>query len=238
MGSFRGFLGRHRALEILAFVVLYKLSDQLTQALTRPFLVQMGFDDFDVGEIASIIGQVATILGAFLGGVLTPVLGLGRAFWVFGFLQLFSNLGYAVLAEVGPNRPHHVRRQGFRTPFFGSRDRGFGVLLLRLTEKRFSATQYGLLSSLFTIPRILAGPVAGVAADALGWRDFFIATVFAGLPGLLMLARFVPWNARELRFEVASPSTKAPLSGSGPSGRVPSWRPRNGGSEPASPWRP
>jgi PAT family beta-lactamase induction signal transducer AmpG len=87
----------------------------------------------------------------------------------------------------------------------------FGVLLLRLTEKRFSATQYALLSTLFTIPRILAGPVAGVSADAFGWRDFFIATVFVGLPGLVMLARFVPWSAREVRFEVAAPSTKPAL---------------------------
>jgi PAT family beta-lactamase induction signal transducer AmpG len=211
-GPFVGFLGKHRAFEILAFVVLYKLSDQLTQSLTRPFLVQVGFDDFDVGVATATIGQSSAVLGAFLGGVLTQNLGLGRALWIFGFLQLFSNLGYALVAQVGVNRPLMYAAQGFEYLSSGLGTGAFGVLLLRLTEKRFSATQYALLSSLFTVPRILAGPVAGVSADAFGWRNFFIATVFVGFPGLLMLARFVPFRARELRFEVAPASAKPPLT--------------------------
>jgi len=211
-GPFVGFLARHRALEILAFVVLYKLSDQLTQALTRPFLVKMGFDDVDVGIATATIGQTAAIGGTFLGGMLTPMLGLGRALWIFGFLQLFSNLGYAAVAEVGANRPLMYAAQGFEYLASGLGTGAFGVLLLRLTEKRFSATQYALLSTLFSIPRILAGPVAGVSADAFGWRDFYVATVFVGLPGLLMLARFVPWGAKEVTFEVAAPSGRPPLS--------------------------
>src|SRR5258708_4083081 len=85
-GPFVGFLAQHRSLEILAFVVLYKLSDNLTQALTRPFLVQVGFNDFDVGVATATIGNAAAIAGTFLGGLLTERLGLGRALWIFGFL--------------------------------------------------------------------------------------------------------------------------------------------------------
>jgi MFS transporter, PAT family, beta-lactamase induction signal transducer AmpG len=88
----------------------------------------------------------------------------------------------------------------------------FGVLLLRLTQKRFSATQYALLSSLFTLPRVLAGPVAGVMADAIGWRDFFIFTIVTGIPGMVMLARFVPWGVRDPVFQVAASRTGPPLS--------------------------
>jgi PAT family beta-lactamase induction signal transducer AmpG len=86
------------------------------------------------------------------------------------------------------------------------------VLLLRLTQKRFSATQFALLSSLFSIPRVLAGPPAGLLADAMGWRDFFILTLFTGIPGLMMLARFVPWSVREPEFHVAAPPRGQPLS--------------------------
>jgi PAT family beta-lactamase induction signal transducer AmpG len=86
------------------------------------------------------------------------------------------------------------------------------VLLLRLTQKRFSATQYALLSSLFTLPRVLAGPVAGVLADLMGWRDFFVLTVAFGIPGMVMLARFVPWRARDVEFEVRVPVPAAPLA--------------------------
>jgi PAT family beta-lactamase induction signal transducer AmpG len=211
-GPFVGFLAQHRSLEILAFVVLYKLSDNLTQALIRPFLVQVGFDDFDVGVATATIGQVAAVGGTFLGGVLTQTMGLGRALWVFGLLQILSNLGYAAVAQVGVNRPLMYAAQAFELGTTGLGMGAFGVLLLRLTQKRFSATQYALLSSLFTLPRVLAGPVAGVAADAIGWRDFFILTVFTGIPGMWMLARFVPWGVREPEFDVVAPSWGPPLA--------------------------
>jgi PAT family beta-lactamase induction signal transducer AmpG len=212
LGPFVGLLARHRAVEILAFVVLYKLSDNLTQALTRPFLVQVGFNDFDVGVATATIGQAALVGGTFLGALLTNRLGLGRSLWVFGLLQLFSNLGYAAVAQVGVNRPLMYAAQAFELGSSGLGTGAFGVLLLRLTQKRFSATQYALLSSLFTLPRILAGPAAGVLADTLGWRDFFISTIVFGVPGLVMLARFVPWSTREPAFEVRAVSMGAPYT--------------------------
>ena len=211
-GPFVGFLAQHRSLEILAFVVLYKLGDNLTQSLTGPFLVQTGFDDFDVGIARTTIGQVAAILGTLVGGILTDRMGLGRSLWVFGFLQLVSNLGYAAVAQVGVNRPVMYAAQAFELGSSGLGQGAFGVLLLRLTQKRFSATQYALLSTLFTLPRILAGPVTGVLADVMGWRDFFVLTVVFGVPGLAMLSRFVPWGVRDVEFEVREPSRGRPLS--------------------------
>ncbi|MFT3837208.1 MAG: MFS transporter [Myxococcaceae bacterium] len=70
----------------------------------------------------------------------------------------------------------------------------FGVMLLRLTDKRFSATQYALFSSMVGITRTMAGPAAGVLVDAFGWRDFFFLTIPMAIPGLLLLARFAPWG--------------------------------------------
>jgi MFS transporter, PAT family, beta-lactamase induction signal transducer AmpG len=211
-GPFVGFLAQHRSLEILAFVVLYKLGDNLTQSLTGPFLIQTGFDDFDVGVARTTIGQAAMIGGTLLGGILSDRMGLGRSLWIFGFFQLVSNLGYAAVAHVGPNRPLMYAAQAFELGSSGLGQGAFGVLLLRLTQKRFSATQYALLSSLFTLPRILAGPVTGVLADAMGWRDFFVLTVLFGVPGMVMLARFVPWGARDVEFEVREPTRGRPVS--------------------------
>jgi len=165
----------------------------------------------DVGLARTTIGQVAAIAGTFVGGLLTQTMGLGRALWVFGFLQLVSNLGYAAVAQVGPNRPLMYAAQAFELGSTGLGSGAFGVLLLRLTQKRFSATQYALLSSLFTISRVLAGPVAGLLAARMGWRDFFILTVFTGIPGMVMLARFVPWGVREPTFSLEAPSWGAPL---------------------------
>lgn len=231
-GPFVGMLGQHRALEILAFVLLYKLSDNLTQALTGPFLVQMGFSAWDRGVAVGTIGLFAIIIGTILGGLLTNVVGLGRALWIGGLLQIFSNLGYAVVAHFGPDplvgspaggpdaatgfdRALMYGATGFEYLTTGLGNGAFGVLLLRLTQKRFSATQYALLSSLFTLPRVIAGPPAALLADAIGWRDFFVFTLATGVPGLVMLYRFVPWGTREPHFRVAEPAAGPPLSRAG-----------------------
>ncbi|GAB4507477.1 MAG: AmpG family muropeptide MFS transporter [Sulfuricaulis sp.] len=194
---FVGFLSKRRALELLAFVVLYKLADNLGGALIRPFLVQTGFNDFDVGIATATIGLIATLVGTFLGGILTTAMGLGHALWVFGALQIASNLGYVFIAEIGVNRPLMYTAMGFESLTTGMGTGAFSVLLLRMTMKQFSATQYALFSSLFALPRILAGPVTGVMVDAIGWREFFLFTIAIGIPGMLMLQRFSPLGKRE-----------------------------------------
>jgi hypothetical protein len=80
-----------------------------------------------------------------------------------------------------------------------------------MTQKRFSATQYALFSSLFALPRLLAGPIAGVSVDAMGWSSFFLSTLAVGIPGLLMLARFVPLGVREPVFTVEAIEPRPPL---------------------------
>lgn len=199
---FVGFLRKSRALELLAFVVLYKLADNLAGALVRPFLVQVGFNDFDVGVATATIGLVATLGGTFLGGMMTTAIGLGNALWAFGLLQILSNFGYVLIAAVGDNRPLMYAAMGFESLTSGMGTGAFGVLLLRMTMKRFSATQYALFSSLFALPRILAGPVTGVMVDAMGWFDFFLFTIAVGVPGLLMLQRFSPLGVREPDLDV------------------------------------
>jgi PAT family beta-lactamase induction signal transducer AmpG len=212
---FLGFLSRHRALEILAFVVCYKLADNLGSALLRPFLVDMGYSADDRGFALSTIGLAATLVGTFLGGSLTAVLGLGRALWLFGALQIVSNVGYVLLCDAGVDRPLMYAAMGFETATNGLGNGAFGVLLMRLTQARFSATQYALFSSMFRIPSLLTGPLAGVVADSLGWKVFFYLTMVAGLPGLLLLQRFVPVGVREPELSVEAPVVRAPLSRAG-----------------------
>lgn len=211
---FVGFLARHRALEILAFVFFYKLADNLAQSLQRPFLVDMGYSDFDRGVALATVGLIGTLVGVFLGGVFTNILGLGNSLWVFGFFQIFSNLGYVLVARAEePVRWLMYGAIGFETFSSGLGTGAFGVLLLRMTQKRFSATQYALFSSLFGLPRLLAGPISGFAAYAAGWETFFWMTIPAGIPGMLLLARFVPIGVREPEFRVEPPKARRPLTG-------------------------
>lgn len=193
-----GVLRRPRAIEILAFVMLYKLGDQLTQSLTRPFLIDMGYDAVHRGIALASLSTVATIVGTFAGGFVTTMAGLGHALWIFGVLQILSNAGYlAISLHGGPSLPLMYGATSFELFSSGLGMGAFGVLLFRLTERRFSATQYALFSSLFALPRVVAGPVTGFVVSAVGWPGFFTFTMLAGIPGLVMLARFVPPGVRE-----------------------------------------
>ena len=227
---FVGFLGRPRALEITAFVLLYRLADSFAGALVSPFLLQKGFSAFDVGVVRGLVGVWGTLLGNFLGGLLAARVGVGRALWICGVLQIVSNVGYAIIAVIDPGAgvitlPSFLAGARastislpLQTAIFVETAAGgmgwgaFGVLLLRLTDKRFSATQYALFSSLVGLARTFVGPPAGIMADAMGWAPFFLVSMAFGLPGLVVLKRFVPWGQepREISGEALEPLPPGP----------------------------
>jgi len=197
---FLGFLSRNRALEILAFVILYKLADNLSQSLLRPFLIDMGYNEIDRGLALLTIGLACTLGGTLLGGMLTTGIGLGHSLWIFGFLQIFSNVGYLFIIWSDTSRWTMIGAMSFETFTTGLGMGAFGTMLVRLTQKRFSATQYALYSSLFALPRLIAGPVTGVVVHSVGWEMFFWFTMVAGIPGLVLLHRFSPLGTREPEF--------------------------------------
>jgi PAT family beta-lactamase induction signal transducer AmpG len=192
----------------------HKFADQLAQALTRPFPHRHGYNATDRGIALATVGLTATIAGGFIGGWATTVVGLGHALWMFGVLQIFSNLGYFLISRAaGPNLPLMFGAVGFELLTSGLSTGAFSVLLLRMTQKRFSATQYALFSSLFALPRLVAGPISGFVVDAIGWPVFFLSTMVVAIPGLVMLARFAPPGVREpVLAEDAADSVHRPLT--------------------------
>jgi MFS transporter, PAT family, beta-lactamase induction signal transducer AmpG len=220
---FVGFFRHARALEIAAFLVLYKFSDNLAGALVSPFLGQLGYDPYDIGLAQGTIGLLASVGGTFLGGILSTSMGLGRALWVFGLLQAVSNLGYVAIAEAGVNRPVLYLAIAVEAGTSGMGTGAFGVLLLRLTQRRFSATQYALFTSIFALGRTLAGPPAGALVDAIGWRDFFLLTIPVAIPGLVLLARFVPIRSRDLPEEIEREGAPSPRGTPVAAGALVAW---------------
>jgi PAT family beta-lactamase induction signal transducer AmpG len=209
---FVGFLRQNRALEITSFLVLYKFGDNLASALVSPFLIETGYSKMDVGIIFFWIGFAGAVVGTIVGGAITSGMGLGHSLWIFGLLQAFSNVGYIAIAQVGVHRPLMYSAMFFESATTGMGTGAFSVLLLRLTSKKFSATQYALLSSIFALGRTASGPLAGVLVDAIGWPLFFGLTILAAAPGLLLLQRFVPLGTREPVFvEEAAGRAGAPL---------------------------
>ena len=151
-----------------------------------------GFSPDDVGYVNKGMGLAATILGVLFGGALMVRFTLYRALMTFGILQAVSNLMYMWLAVAGKSYPILIFTVGFDNLAGGMGTAAFVALLMALCDRRFTATQYALLSALSAIGRVYVGPAAGYATDpkylGLSWPTFFFLTFVVALPGLLLLA--------------------------------------------------
>lgn len=183
-----------RGLLILVFITLYRYGDALVNNMATPFLLQTGFTQTDIGAIQGGMGLLATIVGALAGGAILSQLGINRSLWVFGGLQALSNLAYLILANLGQNYPAMVLAINVENFCGGLGTAGFVAFLMSLCNPSFSATQYALLSSLMAVSRDIFVAPAGKLAEQTGWPLFFVLTIIAAVPGLLLLPFFAPWR--------------------------------------------
>ncbi|MBD2260211.1 AmpG family muropeptide MFS transporter [Pseudanabaena sp. FACHB-2040] len=189
--------GVSRGVLILVFIVLYKLGDALVNNMVTPFLLALDFTQTDIGAIRGGMGLFATIVGTLVGGALLSQIGINRSLWIFGILQAFSNLAYFVLSQVGQNYPLMILSINIENFCAGLGTAAFVAFLMSLCNPRFSATQYALLSSLMAVSRDILSAPAGQIVKATGWPLFFLITLIAALPGLVLLPWFAPWQVRE-----------------------------------------
>ncbi|MBF2007988.1 MAG: AmpG family muropeptide MFS transporter [Chlorogloeopsis fritschii C42_A2020_084] len=183
---------------VLLFITLYKLGDALLSNMATPFLLTIGFTKTDIGAIQVGMGLIATIVGALAGGAILSKIGINRSLWIFGALQALSNIAYFVLAQPQFTKNYQLLVLTINIENFcgGLGTAAFVAFLMSLCNQRFSATQYALLSSLMAVSRdILAAP-AGSIAQSTGWPLFFLITIVAAVPGLLLLPIFAPWNPK------------------------------------------
>lgn len=191
-------------LGVLAFILLYKIGDTMAAALTTPFYLDLGFSKTEIGAVVKLFGFWATLGGALLGGALMLKLGINRSLWVFGVLQAVSTAGFALLAQVGASLPWLAGVIACENLTGGMGTAAYLAFMAALTNKRFTATQYALLSSLMGVPRVLASAPTGFLAQHLGWSWFFVLCVLVALPGMLLLLKYAPWRAAK-----TSPETGA-----------------------------
>lgn len=184
----RDFFGRNNAWLILLLIVLYKLGDAFAMSLTTTFLIRgVGFDAGEVGVVNKTLGLFATIVGALYGGVLMQRLSLFRALLIFGILQGISNAGYWLLSITDKHMISMAAAVFFENLCGGMGTAAFVALLMTLCNKSFSATQFALLSALSAVGRVYVGPIAGWFVEAHGWPTFYLFSVIAAVPGILLL---------------------------------------------------
>jgi MFS transporter, PAT family, beta-lactamase induction signal transducer AmpG len=180
---------------VLLFILLYKLGDALVGNMANPFLVDLTFTKTEIGAIQGGMGFLATTLGVLAGGAMMTKLGINRCLWIFGALQLLSNLGYYGLAIAGKNQTLLILAINLENFCAGLVTVVSVAYLMSLCDHRFTTTQFALFSSLMAISRDILSTPAGEIAKATGWSTFFLITIAAAIPGLLLLPIVAPWNA-------------------------------------------
>lgn len=201
---FREFITRRgwgSALLILAFLLFYKLGDSMCTALATPFYLDMGYSKTDIGLIAKNAGLWPSVIGGLLGGLWMVKIGINRALWLFGAVQLFSIFGFVWLAYLG----HHVeigaleRTQlaiviGLEAFGVGVGTAAFVAFIARTTHPAYTATQFALFTSLMAIPRTFANAATGWLVEMMGWTGFFLLCALLAVPGMLLLFKVAPWK--------------------------------------------
>ena len=193
--------GWRNAALILGFIFFYKLGDSMCTALATPFYLAMGFAKSDIGLVAKNAGLWPAVIGGLLGGLWMVKLGINRALWLFGVVQLASILGFAWLAAAGPQLVIGAAQLaqlalviGFEALGVGLGTVAFVAYIARATNPLYTATQFALFTSLAAVPRAFINAAAGWLVGALGWVEFFMLCFFLALPGMLLLVRAAPWR--------------------------------------------
>jgi PAT family beta-lactamase induction signal transducer AmpG len=187
-------LGAKQALLVLAFVLLYKLGDNMAVALATPFYIDMGFSKTEIGMVAKHAALWPAVAGALLGGIWMVKLGINRALWIFGAVQMVVILGMALLAKM----PGDLWMLGaaIGSEYFGI---GLGTVasiafMARATNPAYTATQYALFTSLAAVPRVMINAGTGWIVEQTGWFSFFLFCTASALPGMLLLLWVAPWS--------------------------------------------
>jgi PAT family beta-lactamase induction signal transducer AmpG len=197
---FQEFIGRRgwqSALLILAFIFFYKLGDSMATALATPFYLDMGFSKTEIGLIAKNAGLWPSVIGGILGGVWMLKLGINRALWLFGAVQMLAILGFVLLAAVGHNPLVLGLVIGVEALGVGLGTAAFVSYIAHTTHPLYTATQFALFTSLAAVPRTFANAATGYMVEDLGWKNFFIFCFFAAIPGMLLLIKVAPWHVQK-----------------------------------------
>ena len=175
------------AILILLFVVLYKYSDALLGIMAKPFYLEIGFTKTQIGIVSGGWGLAFTLLGTVLGGVIVRQCSIANSLFVGAALQALSNIAFIALAQTGANQNMFIAVIAIDNISGGIGTTAFVAFLAFLCNRGYSATQYALFSSLFGFGRTLFAAGGGWLADQVDWTTFFLLTVLAGLPGILLL---------------------------------------------------
>ncbi len=194
---FKEFIGRKgiiSALLILSFMFLYKIGDSMATALATPFYLDMGFTMTEIGLIAKNAALWPAIIGGILGGLLMVKIGINRALWLFGIVQIVTIIGFVFLSQMGNDKIALAFVISLEYLGVGLGTSAFTAFIARSTHPKYTATQFALFTAFMAVPRTFANASVGFIVNFIGWTNFFVFCAIIAVPGMLLLFKVAPWN--------------------------------------------
>ena len=202
VSPFAEFFRRREALLVVSFILLYKMGDSMAAAMNIPFILKQGYSKTEYLVIVKGIGMIGLFGGVLLGGAVMIRLGINKSLWIFGILQALSTACFSLIVcfdhasseWASLRRPLLSAIVGFEFLASGMGQAAYASYMALQTDRRFSATQYALLSSIMAVPGSLAAAVTGYMVALLGWGGFYASCALLALPGMGLLVRLAPWR--------------------------------------------
>ena len=181
------FFRRQGAWVVLAFILLHKIGDTLSQLTLRLLLNDQGYSNDEIALYDVGVGFWAYLIGIFLGGALYTRMGMKGAVMVGLLLMALSNFSFAILAAVGHSNYGLALAMIFENGASGIGGVAVVAYFSALCNLQFTASQYALISAATSIfGRIVTGTTAGELIEQVGYVWFYLFTVVVALPGILL----------------------------------------------------
>ena len=197
-GAWVELLSRPGMIGVLIFILLFKLGDSSMGFMVKPFWVDSGFTNPQIGLVSVNIGLALSIAGGLLGGWYVDTRGIYKGLWVLGLWQAVSNLGYAAAAAVVPaaaqgadvaviHQAMVYSASALESLTGGLGNGAFLAFLMAITHRAKATTEYAILSSIFAFSRAVAGWAGGIGAQEMGYAGYFFLTFWLSFPAYFLL---------------------------------------------------
>jgi len=180
---------------VVAFVLVYKIADNFVLSMINPFLLSLGYDEYDISFVAKTFGFLGSILGATIGGVVVSKYGIKNCLFYSGLLHMLTNLLFIIQYFLGYNLPLLYALTAYGTISAGMTISVYISYIMSISSGQFSGTKYAFFSSLMGFSRVILPSASGFIVESINWSGFFILMFIISVPGLV-LTRYLPQDTK------------------------------------------
>jgi MFS transporter, PAT family, beta-lactamase induction signal transducer AmpG len=171
---------------ILIFLILYRIPDNFISVMINPFLVETGFDAFQIATVGKFLGIITAIIGGLIAGQSMKKMKILDAMLIFGIIHSMAHLLFILQNEMGSNIYILFLVVGVESTTGGMVMAAYIAFITSLCRGKYSATQYAFLSSMMGISGSIFPSMSGIFASEFGWNSFFLFITILTIPPLIM----------------------------------------------------